>query len=376
MNELHHQSNFCSRPWNELHIEEDGKVTPCCVMPSNRFPMGDSLKSYAKGKSLSELKHSFIQNQKHPNCEYCWDNEKSGLSSHRLLTPIKSGIHSVHIRFSNVCNFKCRMCNPSFSSAWAVENKKHNLFPEFADDMLEKNVFEYDQNLLPFFKHLISKGSLRLINISGGEPLLSKANIQFLEYMIENDLAKYLSLSYSTNLSRLDYNGINLPSLWRQFKNVGLEVSMDGFGSHLEYGRSGCDSKSLIENMIKVKPFISAINCVVNMYSVWSLPQVQKISKKLNIKVIYAPCYLPNFVNPQILPDSLKFELKQLYKSDKQLNDIYNKFINSTNSVRFFKEIRTIAELREYFIEYNIKLDQYRNTNLFKAFPMYKFLID
>ena len=27
-------NNFCSRPWSELHIEEDGQVTPCCVMPS------------------------------------------------------------------------------------------------------------------------------------------------------------------------------------------------------------------------------------------------------------------------------------------------------------------------------------------------------
>ena len=39
-------NNYCSRPWSELHIEEDGQVTPCCVMPSNRFPMGKNLKEY------------------------------------------------------------------------------------------------------------------------------------------------------------------------------------------------------------------------------------------------------------------------------------------------------------------------------------------
>ena len=50
------KKTYCSRPWNELHIEEDGSVTPCCVMPSNRFPMGSTLKEYIEGKPLKELK--------------------------------------------------------------------------------------------------------------------------------------------------------------------------------------------------------------------------------------------------------------------------------------------------------------------------------
>ena len=29
-----------------MHIEEDGSVTPCCVMPSNRFPMGSNIENY------------------------------------------------------------------------------------------------------------------------------------------------------------------------------------------------------------------------------------------------------------------------------------------------------------------------------------------
>jgi len=64
-------NNFCSRPWDELHIEEDGKVTPCCVMPSNLFPMGNSLKEYYTGQPLEELKQSFLSNERHPNCEWC-----------------------------------------------------------------------------------------------------------------------------------------------------------------------------------------------------------------------------------------------------------------------------------------------------------------
>ena len=59
------KENFCSRPFNELHIEEDGKVTPCCVMPSNRFYFGKNLKEYIESKKLKELKTSFLKGDYH-----------------------------------------------------------------------------------------------------------------------------------------------------------------------------------------------------------------------------------------------------------------------------------------------------------------------
>ena len=77
------KENFCSRPFNELHIEEDGKVTPCCVMPSNRFYFGKNLKEYIESKKLKEIKTSFLKGEYHPNCENCWSSEKLGIRSHR-----------------------------------------------------------------------------------------------------------------------------------------------------------------------------------------------------------------------------------------------------------------------------------------------------
>ena len=56
------ESNFCSRPFNEMHIEENGNVTPCCVMPSNRFFMGKGVKDYWYGARLSNLRNKFAYN--------------------------------------------------------------------------------------------------------------------------------------------------------------------------------------------------------------------------------------------------------------------------------------------------------------------------
>ena len=58
-------NTYCDRPWTELHIEEDGSVTPCCVMPSNRFPMGNNLKEYVSGEDLKELKTSLLSGIQH-----------------------------------------------------------------------------------------------------------------------------------------------------------------------------------------------------------------------------------------------------------------------------------------------------------------------
>ena len=372
MKELRQQSNFCSRPWNELHIEEDGKVTPCCVMPSNRFPMGDSLEQYSSGSALKQLKEAFIRNEKHPSCEWCWKNEELGLKSHRRDEGSLSGVHSLHIRFSNVCNLKCRMCNPSFSSTWAAENNKHKIFKEFVGEVIEKNVFDYDPTLLQFLGKSVTHGNLRFINISGGEPLITDANYTFLKFMVDKGLAEHLQLSYSTNLMKLDYKNYPLVSLWKQFRKVSLEVSVDGWGKELEYGRTGVDKSILLSNIIKAKPFISAIHCVVNSYSVWSLPTLERLCKKLEIPLIFSPCQLPPMVNPQLLMPEDKEALLELYKDSTELTSIHKNFISQEVDETALVGIDSVEELRDWFCKYNLKLDKYRNTNFFDTFPMYK----
>ena len=159
-------NTYCDRPWTELHIEEDGSVTPCCVMPSNRFPMGNSLKEYVSGEELKDLKTSLLSGIQHKNCEWCWKNEQLGLKTHRVKTKRSEGINSIHIRLSNVCNFKCRMCNPSFSSTWAQENKKHNWYVHL-DNQVTKDTLKNTDYLFPLLKDQITKKNLVLSVFQG-----------------------------------------------------------------------------------------------------------------------------------------------------------------------------------------------------------------
>ena len=229
------RDNFCSRPFNELHIEDNGNITPCCVMPSNRFFMGNGIKNYFSGKPLMQLKQKLIQNEKPVECEYCWKSENVNLKTHRINEK-QDGIRQIHIRLNNVCNFKCRMCNPRFSSTWEIENRKHKFFGDAFS--IQKDVFDYDPKLLPFVVTAIRKINLKFIHISGGEPLITDANYKFLMYLIDHNSTN-VTLAYSTNLSKLSYKNRLLFPLWSKFKRVNLEASCDGWGKAVEYSRSG-----------------------------------------------------------------------------------------------------------------------------------------
>jgi len=370
-------NNFCSRPWSELHIEEDGQVTPCCVMPSNRFPMGNSVKEYLQGEPLKELQQSFLENKKHPSCEYCWEAERNNLHTHRVRNTPSSEktIEKVHIRLNNVCNFKCRMCNPNFSTTWAIENKKHKYFT-FEDTDTETNAFKKDPTLLPLLKHLISSGHLECINVSGGEPLITDANYDMLTYLIENKCTD-VQIIYSTNLSMLQYKKHDLKDLWAKFKKVELLVSCDGWGPSVEYSRTGFSTKTFVKNIQEVFDYVSAVVCVVNNYSVWSIPKQLSIFDKLGKSVTLSPCFLPSFLSPQILPRELKQEIKKMYSHDPRLAELYNNYIDKDVNLSLeyhsdANEPDTDVDELKYFIDYSMMLDKFRDTDFFETFPEYE----
>ena len=351
------KSNFCSRPFTDMHIEENGNITPCCVLPSNRWYMGNGIKDYFYGEPLKKLQEQFLRNERPKECEYCWQAEEANLKTHRRIIDSKS-IHEIHIRLNNVCNFKCRICNPRFSSTWVAENKKHRYFLQ--DWGTQKDVFDQDPSLLRFITDAIKKGDLKFLNLSGGEPLLTNANFKLLNHLRENN-ATDIRICYSTNLSTLKYNNVDFLDLWKSFKGVRLEVSCDGWGRDVEYSRTGFDRKQFFTNLVKCLPHVAAINCVVSKYSVWTLPHIQRIATKLKIKIVYSPLFNPEYLNPQRLVREDKEKLRKLYEPYPELSRLFNSYINVD-----------LPTMGKEFVEFNLMLDEYRNTKLFDVFPQYE----
>jgi hypothetical protein len=152
-------------------------------------------------------------------------------------------------RFSNLCNFKCRMCGDMLSSAWESEQRTHsmidwsnpknawmrpevrNAITEFQDNQVEKE-----------FSEAVEQHRIEEIYWVGGEPLMYEQHWRYMSRIIELGDAKNLYARYNTNLSRCDYRGMNL---WEDIlvyvRDWQICASLDGTHDIGEYIRTGLD---------------------------------------------------------------------------------------------------------------------------------------
>ena len=360
-----------------MHIEENGNITPCCVMPSNIYFVANGIDNYLKSDKLREIKKAFLKGEQHPYCQFCWDAEKNKVHTHRTNDNVNLNfLRKIHLRFNNVCNFKCRICNPKFSSTWAEENKKHNYF--IHEYVIEKNIFESAHGI----KNLIleNRDTLKTINISGGEPLITKLNYEFLNFLIDNKLT-HISLAYSTNLSTLDYGGVDLLSLFSNFDNVALSASIDGYGKQVEYSRAGFNWKNFIVNLNRARPYIKGLVCVVSIYSIYSIPQLQYFAAKNNFTVSYQPCLYPKFLSVQSLPKKEKLQILKFYGSVKQNTSLEDYTVLENNILKYMMRENLVTyqdigmremNCNQEFKNFNTILDKTREENFIEIFPQFK----
>lgn len=373
-------NNFCIRPWTELHFEENGGITPCCVMPSNVYPIANGLTNYLQSDKLKEIKTALKNNERHPYCKACWETEDNGVRSHRLYREqVSDTIESIHIRYNNICNFKCRMCNPKFSSTWLQENKIHGYFEH--EYTLDKDIFDVNSELLPFI--LANRKTLKKINISGGEPLIADANLYFLKWLCEHNLTDIM-LNYSTNLSKIEHKGINLIDFLSKFKAVNLAVSVDGYGKAVEYSRHGFNWQNFVKNLeyARNNRLVSSLICVVNIYSIYTIPQLQRFCDNNNLSIIYQSCFSPQFLSVQSLPLSEKKKILKYYEKVFRKDYVKNQGKIKEQVLRYMMNeqldtyVVDTALMKNYsynsnkeFKRFNTILDKTRNEDFKQTFP-------
>ena len=128
--------SFCVLPWVNITVDPDGAIKPCCIShdyikkeDGTKFNLGyDSIDDIYNSKEYVELRQKMLDNEYIPGCDVCYHNEEYGRQSRRLInneqyntvTPTSTQsnlkIKFFDLRFGNLCNLKCRSCNPTNSS--------------------------------------------------------------------------------------------------------------------------------------------------------------------------------------------------------------------------------------------------------------------
>ena len=122
-------------------------------------------------------------------------------------------------RFSNLCNFKCRMCGDMLSSAWETEEKSHGVV-DYTDPKnnwmrvdIRKQITDFQESQVEAeFAAAVEQHRVEEVYWVGGEPLMYEQHWRYMRRIIELGDGNRVYARYNTNLSRVDFNQCNLYS--------------------------------------------------------------------------------------------------------------------------------------------------------------------
>jgi MoaA/NifB/PqqE/SkfB family radical SAM enzyme len=243
---------FCPVPWTSIMYNFDGTVKNCIRSAASIGNINNNSIEEILGNDLM-IKADMRAGQKFARCNPCYDLEQEknnfNIISDRvfylkelrdvdstLYDTTNHDLHTVDIRWSNLCNFACVYCSPEFSSKWASERNIVINTPN-------------DQKRQKFKQYIFERASqLKHVYLAGGEPLLMKENLEFLELL--QQVNSNVNLRINTNLSRVDTRIFDLVC---EFKNVHWTVSVESMEQEFEYIRHGGVWQDFVDNLQIIK---------------------------------------------------------------------------------------------------------------------------
>ena len=389
---------FCILPWLHFYANPDGSVIPCCIA-DHHLHLGNlrqnSIKEIWNNEKFKNLRKKMLNDERCEECTACYNAEDSGNISSRQLsnsrykkyqylvdeTDVTGYLNKLKlvyfdIRWSNICNFKCRSCSGTYSSSWALEDNKYgrNRVVHIHAGGKDNNSL-YDQ-LSPHFK------DMEEIYFAGGEPLLTDKHFEMLDFLISNGLTK-TELRYNTNLSVLSYKNKSIIDYWKHFENISVYASLDSWGERDEYIREGTDWNVIVSNLKTIQENLPSVNLqihtVVSCFNAYTFTDFidYLIEEKLfDINSFNPSTY--NLINPHYYSfNILNFPHKKNTISKLRSRN-YNLYLDQQIEKIIHGIESSIYDLNQHktFIEMTNYYDKIRNRNFKQTFPELNFLYD
>ena len=289
--------SMCAYAWAGLHVYPNGGVAPCCDYNgtiANYNIRQHSITEIVHSDYMKDLRNQFRSGQRPVGCKKCFYLNDQHAESRMSLASYKlenfydkidwesdsSVIGYLGGHLGNLCNLKCRICSPDNSSVIAAEElslippdqvKNHPTYKLLADNRWGKNS---DDFWILLKQHIPDMCNFEFL---GGEPLLLKENLNFLQFLIDNGHSENVIVELVTN-------GTQYPEIFdraHKFKRFTVTVSVDNTGARFELERSGCTWDQLnktVENFVNSSRQNSSlkigVNVTVNIQNVLYLPEI------------------------------------------------------------------------------------------------------
>lgn len=382
-------------PWHGLAITASGDIKPCCQWRGTLGKVSsNNLSSIYNNDKIQSLRQSFLNGDKPISCSSCWEREEMIGTSRRIwftdkfveptdevtnYTPLLEEIkwYQADVNLSNVCNLKCRMCGSWASNQWFEEELElSKLDKRYLKSNIEHPIIQHDATQLTDI--LTNLKYIKRIDFKGGEPMLAKNHVEFLEEIINKGYSNQITLQYTTNGTVVNPKILEALS---KFKNVRLMFSIEGTGTLYEYIRGGKytlkDLDYVISNYNKLPNVNIGFNVTIQAYNLINLKKLYNFLQELEKKyskvsasqafttICNSPVYLSPFVLPMNIRETVIEELSSIddfshltksLKSDDthQLHwDTFVSFTNDLDKLRNENVLNIIPEFRKYWNESN-----------------------
>jgi hypothetical protein len=343
----------CLAPWTHTYLSPQTERRMCCASrePAQSFQQyidtssgsgeydPQTLEQHWNSEHMKSVRQRMLAGETLPECEVC--NNKllnvhvyrdyfTQMFSHKWQEVLDSTAPdgsttmrpiSWDYRFSNLCNFKCRMCGDMLSSSWEAESRMQGtvnwMDPQNAwmQPKVRKKIAEFQEDQVEReFAEAVEQHRVEEVYWVGGEPLMYEQHWRYMKRIIELGDGPSLYARYNTNLSRTEYRGINLYSdILRHVKDWQICASLDGTGAIGEYIRTGLDYEQWVENFraglgIQTHRRQMRIDFTLTLPGMFELYNIKRLAQQLDVdimaKVIFS--FSPEIpMSPLVLPKSL-----------------------------------------------------------------------
>jgi sulfatase maturation enzyme AslB (radical SAM superfamily) len=403
-------------PFTGLATREDGAIKVCCRSQPIGWIQDDSLENIWNGPIMRQVRTQVLNSERPDVCKPCFDLEDQGVESLRQRhisgvipearinlypdTPLQEimpfEFPTMEIKLNNLCNLKCRMCNPTDSTSWndweqveefydkeknyIAENvRKLNLVKKPYLDTFEDNPNWWDsfEKNLPYF---------RRVEFAGGEPLMDPQHYRILDML--KPYGANIEIKYATNGTTLGISkGRTVHDYWTHFRSVAVNVSIDGIGPVYEYIRGNGDWCEVVQNIqiIKAIPNINRVvgAVAVQISNVLTLDEMIKaFLDDLGIVFYTNMVNYPNVLSAQVLPNELKAvavtklkavrELVPDFKYVRENPILLGITLGQIDGVINYILAKDQSNLWPDCVEFNRRLDVTRNQSFTEVTPEFK----
>tara|TARA_A100001015_G_scaffold237549_1_gene270180 strand:- start:709 stop:2052 length:1344 start_codon:yes stop_codon:yes gene_type:complete len=420
---------FCMAPWTHTYLSPQMERRLCCSSreTSTNFKQYiDSIPTDESKKATGELNLQTLD--QHWNSEYMKavrlkllagaEIPQCAVCNHKLLNEqvyrqhfnwlykdkidkafdstdstgaTTMNVESFDYRFSNLCNFSCRMCGDMLSSSWETENKKHGKgnYDKYRiwgrKDIKEQLEKFHDQQIVKEFTDAIEQRRVTELYWCGGEPLMWKIHWEAMKRILELGYQDQVLARYNSNMSRIQYFKYNLfDDILKHFPNWQICASIDGTGEIGEYIRTGLKYDQWKENIkygikfLKQRRQRMQLDLTITLPGLFDLENMVLLSNELGIELLTkqvfnfshdnanAPLFMPHDIMSDIINDvkhkTIKYKNKNLKNFFGQLDEMVQQ---KRNNELVYDEETYIKGQKQGKAEVE-RLDRIRGTDITK----------